>query len=163
MSVVIPVYNEEDKIEKTLSVITDYLKDKYSYEILLVDDGSYDNTYETVKKIADSRPNIRAFANKTNRGKGYSLKVGMTMADGEYILFTDADLSAPFEEIEKFWPFFNQGYDVVIGSRKVEGSDIQVHQSFYREFMGKTFHWLAQKLVTDTELLQIRMQIRGFY
>ena len=147
LSVVIPVYNEEDKIEKTLSTIMDYLKDKYPYEIIVVDDGSRDDTPSIVRRMAKNLSCIKIFTNRVNRGKGYALKIGMTAANGKYVFFTDADLSTSFKEIEKFLPYFEQGYDIVIGSRRMKESNIQIHQPFYREFMGKVYYWLAHTLI----------------
>jgi len=148
LTVVIPAYNEGDKIRGALDTITKHLEGRYPYEIIVVDDGSRDDTQGIVREFAAGAENIRIFSNRANKGKGYSLKVGMTAGRGKYVLFTDADLSAPFEELDKLLPYFSQGYDIVVGSRKLKDSVVQVHQARHREFMGRIFYMLAKAFVT---------------
>jgi dolichyl-phosphate beta-glucosyltransferase len=139
ISIIIPMYNEEKRVSKTIEKIVQYMQEKGNeYEILTVDDGSTDNTLEVVGKLVEQNDNIRLLKNPGNKGKGYSVKHGMLKAKKDCVLFSDADLSTPIEELEKMIPEL-QAFDVVIGSRKTEGSDIQVKQPFYRTLAGKIF------------------------
>jgi len=150
LSVVVPVYNEADKIEKNILKIEDFLKSKgYSFEIIIVNDGSTDNTDAILNILADRIAGVRILHNKVNKGKGFALKTGMIFASGNHVLFTDADLSTPFEEIDKFLPYFKNGYDIVIGSRRLKNSDVEVPQAWHRAFMGKFFIILARLIITD--------------
>lgn len=117
LSVVIPAYNEEKRIGKTLDFITNYLKKQpYNWEILVVDDGSKDKTKEVVMQKKKTNPKIHYLSYGENRGKGYAIKFGVNKAKGDYILFADADNATPFSEIEKLLPFKDE-YDIVAGSR----------------------------------------------
>lgn len=148
LSIVIPAYNEEKRIEETLEKILNYLKTKnYQYEIIVVDDGSSDNTVKVLETIAKENKNIFILKNEQNSGKGYSVRKGVLESKGDYILFSDADLSTPIEEVEKLLHWLNQGFDVTIGSRGLKESDIKIHQPFYRELMGKFFNFLVQTLL----------------
>lgn len=145
LSVVIPMYNEENRISSTLERVIAYLKSHSdSWELLVVDDGSTDRSAEIAEKLLAGLP-ARIVRNGRNRGKGYSVKNGMLQASGQYILFSDADLSTPIEEVEGFLDEL-QRYDIVIGSRALKDSKIEVHQTPMRELMGKTFNWLARRL-----------------
>lgn len=144
LSVVIPAYNEAKRISATLLKIKDYLNmQAFSWEIILVDDGSSDRTVEIAKKIVEEEK-LTVIENHTNCGKGYSVKSGILNSKGEIILFCDADLSTPIEELEKVFVFINRGWDIVIGSRALPDSDIQVHQRWYREIMGKVFNFIVR-------------------
>jgi dolichyl-phosphate beta-glucosyltransferase len=146
LSVVIPAYNEEARIGKTLEQVDAYLRQgEHSSEIILVSDGSADRTVEIARGLRLGHP-LRILENEGNRGKGYSVRRGVMEAQGRHILFTDADLSTPIEEMDKFWRCFSEGYDVVIGSRALPGSEIIVHQPWYREFMGRVFNLLVRSL-----------------
>ena len=141
LSVVIPAYNEEQRIGRTLAETLDYLDAQdYSSEVIVVDDGSRDATEAatlTFRSRAGGR--LRLLKNPGNRGKGYSVRNGMLHADGEIILFCDADLSTPPEEIAKvIGPIEENRYDVVFGSRAIDISLIEGHQSRLRETIGKT-------------------------
>lgn len=156
LSIVIPAYNEEKRILPTLDKICTYLsKQDFSYEVIVVDDGSADNTLHVVKNFACSDNHVVILANDLNNGKGYSVRKGMLSARGKYVFFTDADLSTPIEEIEKCLPYLTNGYDVVIGSRSIPGSNITVRQPWYREKMGKIFNFMVDlvllKGITDTQ------------
>lgn len=149
LSIVIPAYNEETRIGHSLKKILFYLERKgYSYELIVVDDGSKDETLKVISRIAERDGDIRVLRNKNNCGKGYAVKKGMLNAKGSYILFTDADLSTPISELDKFLQVVKNGYDIIIGSRKVSGAQIEVHQSWLREFIGKGFTWLTNIVVT---------------
>ncbi|OGR82633.1 MAG: hypothetical protein A2901_07605 [Elusimicrobia bacterium RIFCSPLOWO2_01_FULL_54_10] len=146
LSVVIPAYNESAHIVSTLEKISKYLAErKTPYEILVVDDGSSDDTATVVKALADSNSAIRLIRNDGNQGKGSAVKRGVINSWGEMVYFTDADLSTPIEEIEKFFPQFPH-HDVVIGSRSIAGAEVRVHEPFYREILGKLFNKFARVL-----------------
>lgn len=148
LSIVIPAFNEEERILTTLRKIKAYLKEKtYPCQIIVVDDGSRDKTPSLVLGLSKEFKNLTLLKNERNTGKGYSVKRGVMAAQGEYILFSDADLSAPIQEIEKFFPYFEQGFDVVIGSRALKDSDIKLRQPWWREGMGKTFNLFVQAIV----------------
>ena len=156
ISVVIPAYNEEKRIDKTLSVITGYFKaNKIENEIIIVDDGSTDNTVSVVKQHIISNPDIRLLLNNKNCGKGYSVRNGVLNSTGDPVLFMDADLSTPIEELEKLKPYFQQGYDIVFGSRGLKESEIKIKQKWLRQNMGKTFNKLLQFIlvpgINDTQ------------
>jgi dolichyl-phosphate beta-glucosyltransferase len=149
LSIIIPAYNEEDRIGPTLERITRHLGSRaISFEVRIVDDGSTDRTLEIVDRFArqeDLPGAIHIHGNATNRGKGYSVRRGMLEAQGDYALFTDADLSAPIEELSKLEKdVMEGGSDIAFGSRDVEGSDVQVHQPWWRESSGKLFNQLVR-------------------
>jgi dolichyl-phosphate beta-glucosyltransferase len=146
LSVVIPAYNEEKRIGNTCEQIVSFLaRQPYVSETIVVDDGSRDRTAAVAEdKLA---PSIhRILQNPGNRGKGYAVKQGMLAASGKYVLFTDADLSTPIEEVQKFLKSLEEGYDIVIGSRSLEGSNIEIRQNLLRQSMGKIFNRLARLL-----------------
>ena len=125
LSIVIPAYNEEKRIEPTLIKITEYLEKNFSnYEILVIDDGSNDHTSEIVQKFKDKR--VKLIQNPKNMGKGSSVKLGMINAQYDPILFTDSDLATPIEELTKFIAAIEAGHDIAIASRNIEGSKITV-------------------------------------
>lgn len=162
LSIVIPAYNEEKRLLPTLGKICAYLSNQgFPYEVIVVDDGSTDNTLQMVRNFACLDKHVVVLANKQNRGKGYSVKKGMLSAKGEYIFFTDADLSTPIEEIEKCLPYLNNGYDVVIGSRSIPGSDITIHQPWYREKMGKIFNFMVN-MVLVKGIIDTQCGFKGF-
>lgn len=137
LSVIIPAYNEEQRLPHTLEAVTAYLKKQsYSWEILIVDDGSRDHTADLVKaaSIVDSRTKLLQYGK--NRGKGYAVRFGMTHAAGTYRLFMDADNSTTIDHFEQFLPYLKSGYDVVIGSRDVAGAQIATHQPAWKELLG---------------------------
>ncbi len=137
LSVIVPAYNEGNKLKENILEIDRYLKNhNHDYEIIVVDDGSKDNTAEIVKSIENKQ--IRILVNHPNRGKGYSVKRGMLEAEKEYALFMDADLATPLKEISKFKNFKDR-YDVLIASRNLPDSDIKITQPFYRQLLGKGF------------------------
>lgn len=149
LSIVIPAYNEANRIGVTLEKINTFFKNRqYETEIIMVDDGSNDNTIEVAEKSLLAKENkLRIIRNATNKGKGFSVKNGIINSKGEYILFSDADLSTPIEEVDKFLKAINEGYDIVIGSRALKDSDVKVRQPWYREFMGKIFNFFVKSVV----------------
>ncbi len=156
LSVIIPAYNEEKRIEKTLLSVDEFLsRQKYDYEVLVVNDGSNDGTATLVSDLSAQVNNLRLIDNKENHGKGWVVKQGMLQARGEYRLFMDADNSTTIDQIEGFLPYFSEGYDVVIGSRRIKGANIAVKQAWFRDFLGGVFrlvvHILVPLKVTDSQ------------
>lgn len=142
LSVIIPSYREADRIGKNLLEIQEYLsKRSYSYEILVVTDGSPDNTPEMARSFMDKVKNLRVIENKENHGKGYVVRQGLLESKGELRLFLDADGSTSIKHLDSFIPEFEKGNDVVIGSRDIKGAFIQIHQPKYREIMGDMGNW----------------------
>jgi dolichyl-phosphate beta-glucosyltransferase len=149
LSVVIPMYNEAHRLRRSLPRLAGYFRGQpYTVELVVVDDGSSDNTVGLAREVLGDSEDVHVIESKPNRGKGHAVKVGMLAARGEVVLFTDADLSTPPDEMEKFWEWFEQGYDVVIGSRKMKGANIERHQPLWRESMGKVFTWLTNRIAT---------------
>jgi len=145
ISVVIPAYNEEERLEPSIGKISEYLRSSgYVYEIIVVDDGSTDSTVDVAKRAASKDPAVRLVANRSNRGKGYSVKNGFLNSVGRFVLFSDADLSTPIEELGLFMDIMEGGADIVIGSRAMRGSDIIKRQPIYRMLMGKTFNKIVR-------------------
>lgn len=144
LSIIIPAYNEERRIGKTLNRIVEFLSQKhYSWEIILVNDGSTDRTSILASEvIKDER--LMIVENPVKKGKGYSVKRGVLISKGETILFSDADLSTPIEELERMLPCLDKGYDIVIGSRSLPDSIIEISQPWYRHGMGKAFNILVR-------------------
>ncbi|OHB17680.1 MAG: hypothetical protein A2913_01800 [Parcubacteria group bacterium RIFCSPLOWO2_01_FULL_40_65] len=138
LSVIIPAYNEAKRITSTLISIRDYLsKQSYDWEVLIVSDGSKDNTVEVVNKFTSENKEFRLTDNKKNNGKGYVVRQGVLSAKGDYRLFTDADNSTAINHLDKFWPYFNQGYGVVIASIAVKGATLANSEKFYKRWFGK--------------------------
>jgi dolichyl-phosphate beta-glucosyltransferase len=149
LSVIVPAYNEGAKLKKNIIEIEKYLEsNNYDYEIIIVDDGSKDNTVETIKCLQDVNEKIKILVNDPNRGKGYSVKRGMLEAKKEYAIFMDADLATPLFELEKFKKFSSDN-DVIIASRNLKESNITVTQPVYRRILGKGFSLLAQMIAVS--------------
>ncbi len=145
LSIVIPAYKEGERIGRNLLEIDRYLKSKdFSYEILVVVDGSPDNTAEVARNYGLQIPNLRVIENTENHGKGYVVRQGLLEAKGSYRVFMDADGSTSITHWDAFGPEFEKGFDVVIGSRDLPDSYIQVHQPKYREIMGNMGNWLIR-------------------
>ncbi|VAW16047.1 hypothetical protein MNBD_BACTEROID05-1105 [hydrothermal vent metagenome] len=148
LSVIIPAYNEQEMIGSTIEEVGLFLKKNFpSYEIIVVDDGSTDNTKDIVSKVSNYHSSIKLISHYPNKGKGISVKEGIMQSKCDYVLFSDADLSTPIDEILKFMPFFDQGADVVIGSRALKESDLIKSQGIIRQNMGRFFNVLVQSLV----------------
>ena len=147
VSVVIPAYNEQERLPASLDKVAAFLNEQVegSSEILVVDDGSTDGTFESARRAGAALENenlrVTVLDNGRNRGKGYSVRNGVSQSRYPWVLFTDADLSAPIEELPKlFTAVQEQDCDVAIGSRAVDRSLIGVHQSPFREAMGRVFN-----------------------
>lgn len=140
LSVIIPAYNEGERIIKTINIISKYLqKQSYIYEIIVVSDGSKDNTADIVNKLTLSTPNLQLIDRKINRGKGHTVKEGMLRAQGEIRLFTDADNSTDISHFDLMKPLFDEGYDIVICSRDekdAKGAHQDIPQKWYKRMLG---------------------------
>jgi dolichyl-phosphate beta-glucosyltransferase len=148
LSIVIPAFNEERRLPKAIERIGSYLSARpLRTEIVVVDDGSSDATPKLIEGYRGKYPNLRLISNGTNRGKGFSVRHGVLEARGEIVLFTDADLSTPIEEADKLLAALREkGYDAAIGSRGMDSSLIEVHQSAFREQAGNLFNLLVRRI-----------------
>jgi glycosyltransferase involved in cell wall biosynthesis len=154
LSIVIPAYNEKLRISQTLIAITSYLGTKpYSWDVIVANDGSTDNTAEIVEYAASNQPNVHLL-NLEHGGKGWAVKNGMLASTGKYRFLVDADLSMPVEQIDKFLPYFDEGYDIVIGSREVPGAR-RFKEPSRRHIQGRVFNSLVRLLaingISDTQ------------
>lgn len=149
LSIVIPAYNEEKRIVPTLDKIRSFLmKKNYDFEIILVDDGSIDRTVDMAEgSMLAKEHKLKVLKNGTNKGKGFSVKSGIVNSKGECLLFSDADLSTPIEELDKFLASMDEGYDIIIGSRALGESNVGIHQPWHREIMGKAFNFFVKMLL----------------
>jgi len=144
LSIIIPAYNEEQRLPATLDKIAAFLQNQpTSAEVVVVDDGSADKTVAVAESFRGKVPQLRVISNGTNRGKGYSVRNGSLQARGRIALFTDADLSAPIEESRKLIEAL-QTHDVAIGSRAMDRGLIGVHESLFREFAGIVFNKIVR-------------------
>jgi dolichyl-phosphate beta-glucosyltransferase len=142
LSVVIPAFNEAERLPRTLGRLADYLRAfGHAHEVLVVDDGSSDATAERARAAGAT-----VLRNDRNRGKGHAVRRGMLEARGQRRLMTDADLSTPIEELQRFLETMDRGFDVVIGSRAVPGANIEVHQPWFRENMGRLYNLFVRAL-----------------
>jgi len=139
LSIIIPAYNEEKRIGATLRSIGSYLSGQsYDYEIIVVSDGSKDKTAESVRSLETEIKNLRVIDNKDNHGKGWVVRQGMMEARGDLRLFTDADNSTSLDHLDKFIPYINDGYGVVIGSIGVAGHKVESgSEPVWRRILGK--------------------------
>lgn len=154
LSLVIPAFNEEARIGKNLARVLSFLRSQpYSSEVIIVDDGSQDRTVEVVREIGGESGLLHILRNSKNLGKGGALRVGMLRAKGKYLFFSDSDLSVPIETLPVFLVELERSCDVAIGTRQKVGSNIEVHQPFYRELMGKAYtrlsNWILNLRVSD--------------
>ena len=139
LSVIIPAYNEENRVKETLATVYNYLlRQDYTWEVIVVSDGSKDRTVEVVSEFISNKPGISLIANTKNHGKGYVVRQGMLQAEGQFRLFTDADNSTSIEQIEKFWPYLtDEDYDIAIGSIEILGAETHERAQWYRRAFGK--------------------------
>ncbi len=148
LSVIIPAFNEENRIGNTLLEAGRYLSGKdFDYEIIVVNDGSRDKTAELVKELKGKIANLKLIDNKENMGKGFAVRQGMMASEGECRIFIDADNSTLINCIDDVLVFFRKGYDIVIGSRKIQNAKIIVFQPFIRRALGRIFILLAAAII----------------
>lgn len=148
ISVIIPAYNEANRIEKTLRAVSGYLAHQsYDSEILVVNDGSRDATRDIVTRLQKEIKNLIVEDNKQNHGKGFVVRQGMLKAKGETALFMDADNSTSIDHIARMLPHLQQNFDVVIGSRRIEGAHIAIRQPLMRDLLGGVFRTIVQIIV----------------
>jgi dolichyl-phosphate beta-glucosyltransferase len=144
LSVIIPAFNEERNIGATLRIICNWLRKKgISFEVIVINDGSQDNTGSIVEDLRRSDRNISLIINDQNLGKGYSVKKGVLVAKGEMILVSDADSSVSIYHLREMMEYIKDGYDIVIASRYMPGSELFYPKKF-REKMGRIFHWIVK-------------------
>ena len=149
LSIIVPAYNEEKRLGETLGRINDYLINKdYDFEVIVVDDGSKDATVAVAEKSSLFKMGkLNILKNVSNTGKGFSVRRGILNSKGDFILFSDADLSTPIQELDKLASCIQNGFDFVIGSRSLGDSDVKVRQPWLRERMGKVFNYLVKILL----------------
>ena len=148
LSLVVPAYNEADRLPPTLERMRVYLDGREEhYEVIVVDDGSADDTARVAEAFAASWPQLTVLSLPRNSGKGVAVRAGILRARGETRVFSDADLSTPIEELERLRAHLGGGCHVVIGSRAAPGARIEVHQQRRREFMGRTYNRILRLLV----------------
>lgn len=153
-SIVIPAYNEQNRLPGTLEQIFDFLQQQsFTSEVIVVENGSTDNTYQIAQEFAKHHPNLRVVHNDV-RGKGYAIQRGIREAKGEYIFMCDADLSMPVEEVSKFLPPQLPQVDIAIASREAPGS-VRYNEPYYRHLTGRVFNtlirWLVLPALQDTQ------------
>jgi len=164
LSVIIPAYNEERRLEKTLNSINNYLsKQNYESEILVVDNGSKDRTSDIVKNLVNQIKNLRLIEGSSAEGKGFAVKKGMLEAQGEYRVFTDADNSTSINQVEKMWPEFENGFDVVIGSRDIKGAVLNPPQPWLRRvILGDGFKLYRKIIIGLWSIEDTQCGFKGF-
>ncbi len=149
-SVIIPTYNEASKpgdMENNLNSIVNYFnKLEQSFEIIIVLDGPTDGTPDLVREKTRDLENVKIIDRAKNKGKGYSVREGMLAAEGKIRMFTDMDGATPIEMFDRFLPKFNDGADIVIGSRDLEEAEVKIHQPKWKEILGDGGNLLIQAL-----------------
>lgn len=156
LSVVVPAFNEENRLPRALEGIARYYSAQpYSFEVIVVSDGSKDRTEQIVLEFGESHPEFVLHAYQPNQGKGFAVRTGMLRARGELVLFCDADLATPPEETDKLLGHMKLGADVAIGSRPLRESELEKHQPWYREAFGRASNMVVQILavpgIQDTQ------------
>ena len=145
LSIIIPAYNESVRIEGTLERVMQCVEtERWDAEVLVIDDGSTDDTASVVGRWMDRYDRLHLIKNPGNRGKGYSVRNGLLQAAGDIVMFTDADLSAPMEEAGRLIDALDAGADVAIGSRWMDRARQTIHQPLYRQFFGRCFNAITR-------------------
>jgi dolichyl-phosphate beta-glucosyltransferase len=147
LSLIIPAYNEEQRFGPQLGQVLEYLRARYpDFELIIVDDGSRDGTADVVRAAIADEPRAKLLSYQPNRGKGYAIRQGVAASIGEAVIFTDADLSTPLDEIPHALEQLKAA-PIVIGSRDLPTSDVRVKQSFFRRFASEFFRWARHLMV----------------
>ena len=148
LSIVIPCYNEQDRLPATVEAIKAYMAARgVDYELILSDDGSTDGTPAVIARATEGDPRVHSARLPHNRGKGRALAEGVALSKGDRVLVTDADMSTPIDELPKLEAKLDAGAGVAIASRAIRGSQIVIHQPIYRALMGKTFNLIVQVML----------------
>jgi len=155
-SLIVPTYNEEGRMETPVQGVAEYLRRRFSkWEAIYVDDGSKDSTYDKLLQLRAMHSEFRVLHYEKNRGKGFAVRKGLEAARGNLILFSDADFSTPIQELETLMKQMSNGFDIVIGSRGLPDSKVDVHQPWFRETIGKSGNLLVRASLpidfTDTQ------------
>ena len=162
LSIVIPAYNESARIESALERVMGCVTAQgWDAEVLVVDDGSKDDTAAIVERWMTRYPRLHLVQNPGNRGKGYSVRNGLLQAAGDIVMFTDADLSAPMEEAERLLAAIADGADVAIGSRWMDRGRQTIQQPLYRQFFGRCFNWIT-RFVMDLPFKDTQCGFKAF-
>lgn len=162
LSLIIPAFNEETRIGTSLDRILSFLRSQpYSSEVIIVDDGSQDRTRDLIRERYGNQDGVRVYHQPRNLGKGEAVKQGMLLGSGEYLFFSDADLSVPIEMLRLFLTHLESHCDITIGSRQKSGATIEVHQPLYREIMGKTYTKLSNWIL-DIPIADFTCGFKGF-
>jgi dolichyl-phosphate beta-glucosyltransferase len=161
LSVVVPAYNEGRRIGSTLETIRRYFETQpYAVELVVVDDGSRDDTVEVARRALAGFPRGQLISYRPNRGKGHAVRTGIVATRGEYVLFTDADLSTPIGEVERAFDLVRQGHDLVLGSRAA--GEVRVKQPLYRRLATKLFMVARDLIVGDTGVVDTQCGFKLF-
>ena len=161
-SIIIPAFNESERISTTLERVLSYAAERrWDAELIVVDDGSRDTTTDIVRESMQKNPAVRLLQNPGNRGKGYSVRNGMLNAKGDVLLFSDADLSSPIEEAHKLFTAIANGADVAIGSRWLQTELQTRRQPLYRQFFGRIFN-LTLRLVLGLDFKDTQCGFKAF-
>ena len=163
LTIVVPAFNESSRLGGSLESIRSYADSKpFSLEVIVVDDGSRDRTPELLAEFANHFPAMRVLRHEQNRGKGYTVRRGVLEARGEFVAFTDADLSAPVEDVDQLLQALeSSGADAAVGSRALKRELIGVHQPWFREFGGRLFNLLV-RLFTGLKLRDTQCGLKLF-
>ena len=156
LAIIIPAYNEQERLGPTLARIAEYARTlDFDAEIWVVNDGSADDTAKLVRCVAESEPLVHLLDCEKNQGKGAAVRRGMLEIDAEWLLMSDADLATPIEELDKLWPHVSEATPIAIGSRPLKESELEVRQPWYREMMGRCFNLAVRTLgikgIADTQ------------
>ncbi len=147
LSVVVPAYNEEMRLPASFEQAMEFFASQQrNCELILSDDGSTDGTLDLMRNLAERSPVVRVVTHPTNRGKGRALAEGIAISTGRLVLITDADLSAPLDELPKLEEKLDAGAGVAIGSRAHQSAR-ELQQPIHRKVMGKTFNFMVQALL----------------